>query len=96
MSAPCDRSQPERLPSTWHHLHGGRRADRSSWRHIFQAYGGRQLGTEAFAPVAQLWTVFFIIATVLLVPVEQYITREVAGGRKVIPGDLVPAMTVLG
>ena len=53
--------------------------------YIFQAYGGRQLGTEAFAPVAQLWTVFFIIATVLLVPVEQYITREVAGGRKVIP-----------
>jgi O-antigen/teichoic acid export membrane protein len=41
-----------------------------------------------------LWTVFFIIATVLLVPVEQYITREVAGGRKVIPVDLVPAMTV--
>ena len=64
--------------------------------YIFQAYGGRQLGTEAFAPVAQLWTVFFIIATVLLVPVEQYITREVAGGRKVIPGDLVPAMTVAG
>ncbi len=62
--------------------------------YIFQAYGGRQLGTEAFAPVAQLWTVFFIIATVLLVPLEQYITREVAGGRKVIPGDLVPAMTV--
>jgi O-antigen/teichoic acid export membrane protein len=62
--------------------------------YIFQAYGGRQLGTEAFAPVAQLWTVFFIIATVLLVPVEQYITREVAGGRKVIPVDLVPAMTV--
>jgi O-antigen/teichoic acid export membrane protein len=62
--------------------------------YVFQAYGGRQLGTEAFAPVAQLWTVFFIIATVLLVPVEQYITREVAGGRKVIPGDLVPAMTV--
>jgi len=62
--------------------------------YIFQAYGGRQLGTEAFAPVAQLWTVFFIIATVLLVPVEQYITREVAGGRKAIPGDLVPAMSV--
>jgi O-antigen/teichoic acid export membrane protein len=62
--------------------------------YVFQAYGGRQLGTEAFAPVAQLWTVFFIIATVLLVPVEQYITREVAGGRKAIPGDLVPAMTV--
>jgi O-antigen/teichoic acid export membrane protein len=64
--------------------------------YLFQAYGGRQLGTEAFAPVGQLWTVFFILATVLLVPVEQYITREVAVGRKVIPGDLVPAMAVAG
>ncbi len=64
--------------------------------YVFQAYGGRQLGTEAFAPVGQLWTVFFIIATVLLVPVEQYVTREVASGRKVIPHDLKPAMTVAG
>ncbi len=62
--------------------------------YIFQAYGGHELGTEAFAPVAQLWTVFFIIATVLLVPVEQYITREVASGRKVIPHDLKPSMSV--
>ena len=64
--------------------------------YIFQAYGGRELGTEAFAPVAQLWTVFFIIATVLLVPVEQYVTREVASGRKAIPHDLLPAMSVAG
>lgn len=62
--------------------------------YIFQAYGGHELGTQAFAPVAQLWTVFFIIATVLLVPVEQYITREVASGRKVIPQDLRPSMSV--
>lgn len=62
--------------------------------YIFQAYGGRQLGTEAFAPIAQLWTVFFIIATVLLVPVEQYVTREVASGRKAVPHDLGPAMAV--
>jgi len=64
--------------------------------YIFQAYGGRELGTEAFAPIAQLWTVFFIIATVLLVPVEQYVTREVASGRKAIPQDLIPAMSVAG
>jgi O-antigen/teichoic acid export membrane protein len=60
----------------------------------FQAYGGRELGTEAFAPIAQLWTVFFILATVLLVPVEQYVTREVASGRKVIPADLRPAAAI--
>jgi len=60
----------------------------------FQAYGGRELGTRAFAPIAQLWTVFFILATVLLVPVEQYVTREVTSGRKVIPGDLKPAAAI--
>ena len=48
-------------------------------------------GSEAFAPIALLWTVFFILATVLLVPVEQYVTREVASGRKAIPHDLVSA-----
>jgi O-antigen/teichoic acid export membrane protein len=64
--------------------------------YIFQAYGGRELGTEAFAPVAQLWTVFFIIATVLLVPLEQYVTREVASGRKALPHDLIPALSVAG
>jgi O-antigen/teichoic acid export membrane protein len=62
--------------------------------YLFQAYGGHELGTQAFAPVAQLWTVFFIIATVLFVPVEQYVTREVASGRKVIPYDLRPSMSV--
>ena len=64
--------------------------------YVFQVYGGRQLGTEAFAPIAQLWTLFFILATVLLVPVEQYVTREVASGRKAIPHDLVPAGVVAG
>lgn len=62
--------------------------------YVFQVYGGRALGTEAFAPVAQLWTLFFILATVLLVPVEQYVTREVASGRKAIPADLYPALWV--
>ena len=62
--------------------------------YVFQVYGGRQLGTEAFAPIAQLWTVFFILATVLLVPIEQYVTREVASGRRVLPHDLKPAAIV--
>jgi O-antigen/teichoic acid export membrane protein len=64
--------------------------------YVFQVYGGRALGTDAFAPIAQLWTLFFILATVLLIPVEQYVTREVASGRKAIPGDLVPSMAVAG
>ena len=64
--------------------------------YLFQVYGGRALGPEAFAPIAALWTMFFILATVLLIPVEQYVTREVASGRKAIPRDLVPAGAMAG
>ena len=56
--------------------------------YIFQAYGGRVLGEVDFAPVGLLWTTFFILATVLLVPLEQYVTREVARGKRAMPGDL--------
>lgn len=62
--------------------------------YAFQVYGGRELGTAGFAPVAVLWTVFFILATILLVPVEQYVTREVASGRKALPYDLKPALAM--
>lgn len=58
--------------------------------YLFQLVGGRALGTAAFAPVSLLWTTFFILATILLVPIEQYVTREVASGRKALPTDLKP------
>jgi O-antigen/teichoic acid export membrane protein len=66
--------------------------------YLFQVYGARRLDPEAFAPVSVLWTAFFILATILLVPVEQYVTREVASGRKALPADLKPAlvMTMIG
>ena len=64
--------------------------------YIFQAYGGRVLGEIEFAPVGLLWTTFFILATVLLVPLEQYVTREVARGKKAIPGDFRAAGTLVG
>ena len=66
--------------------------------YLFQVYGARRLDPEAFAPVSVLWTAFFILATILLVPVEQYVTREVASGRKALPADLKPAfaMTAIG
>ncbi len=54
--------------------------------YLFQVYGANDLGSEAFAPISLLWTAFFILATVTLVPVEQYVTREVASGRKAFPG----------
>lgn len=53
--------------------------------YLFQMYGANELGSEAFAPISLLWTAFFILATVTLVPVEQYVTREVASGRKALP-----------
>jgi O-antigen/teichoic acid export membrane protein len=59
--------------------------------YLYQVYGGRSLGTEEFAPVGLLWTTFFILATILLIPVEQYVTREVASGRRALPHDLSPA-----
>ncbi|MFV1961907.1 MAG: lipopolysaccharide biosynthesis protein [Acidimicrobiia bacterium] len=62
--------------------------------YLFQVYGGRSLGPAAFAPVSVLWTAFFILATVLLVPVEQYVTREVASGRRAIPHDLKPTFVM--
>ena len=62
--------------------------------YLFQVYGARQLDPEAFAPVSVLWTAFFILATILLVPVEQYVTREVASGRKALPADLKPAFAM--
>jgi O-antigen/teichoic acid export membrane protein len=66
--------------------------------YLFQVYGARRLAPEAFAPIGVLWTAFFILATIVLVPVEQYVTREVASGRKALPNDLKPAlaMTVIG
>lgn len=60
--------------------------------YVFQVYGTRNLDPDAFAPVGVLWTAFFILATILLVPVEQYVTREVASGRKALPADLRPAL----
>ena len=64
--------------------------------YLFQLYGGRILGPADFAPVSVLWTTFFILATILLVPVEQYVTREVAVGRRAIPTDLIPAAVMAG
>ena len=53
--------------------------------YLFQVIGANAIGSAAFAPISLLWTAFFILATISLVPIEQYVTREVASGRKAIP-----------
>ena len=65
--------------------------------YLFQVFGIRTLGEAAFAPIAQLWTIFFILVTVVLIPLEQYVTREASRGRKVLRADRsVIAATTLG
>jgi O-antigen/teichoic acid export membrane protein len=49
--------------------------------YLFQVYGTRALGAHAFSPIALLWTSFFIVATVILIPLEQFVTREASRGR---------------
>lgn len=71
-----------RAPGTGLMVFGGLLAALGAY--LFQIVGGRALGAERFAPISVLWTMFFILATVVLVPVEQHITREAASGRKVM------------
>lgn len=63
--------------------------------YLFQVIGGRSLGTAAFSPIVMLWTVFFIVATVILIPLEQFITREVGRGRRVLIHDRKVASGVI-
>jgi O-antigen/teichoic acid export membrane protein len=64
--------------------------------YLFQIIGGRALGAEGFAPISVLWTMFFIVATVVLVPVEQHVTREAASGRRVLTWHgLLPALVAI-
>ncbi len=45
--------------------------------YVFQVVGGRTLGTDGFAPVATVWTIGFLVYTIVMLPVEQMTTRTV-------------------
>ena len=45
--------------------------------YAFQVVGGRSLGADGFAPVATVWTIGFLVYTVVMLPVEQMTTRTV-------------------
>ncbi|MFP5333632.1 MAG: hypothetical protein ACLGHX_14890 [Acidimicrobiia bacterium] len=81
-----------RAPGTGHMLAGSLVGAVGAY--LFQLIGGRALGTEAFAPISVLWTVFFILATVVLVPLEQYVTREASLGKRVLRTNLAPIVAV--
>ena len=48
--------------------------------YLYQVIAGRTLGTEGFAPIGIIWTVSFLVFTVLNIPVEQYLTRRLTLG----------------
>lgn len=66
--------------------------------YVFTWYPTLRMTAEELAPMSALWTLFFILITILMIPVEQYVTREVARGRKSLPRDFRPAivMTAIG
>ncbi|MCP4967600.1 MAG: hypothetical protein GY926_20495 [bacterium] len=57
--------------------------------YALQVIGGRALGAEGFAPVAALWTIGFLVHTIVMLPVEQLTTRTVT----LSGGDVLPAET---
>jgi O-antigen/teichoic acid export membrane protein len=56
---------------------------------VFQVIAGRSLGPESFAPISTIWTMLFLLNTIVLLPVEQYITRELASSRAPVGRILV-------
>lgn len=64
--------------------------------YLFQVVVGRALGDEAFAPIGAMWTTMFIIATVVLVPLEQFATREASRDRHVIRSDARVGLVLIG
>ncbi len=56
--------------------------------YAFQVVGGRALGDEGFAPVAIVWTIGFLVYTIVMLPVEQMTTRRVTlqAGAALEPG----------
>jgi len=48
----------------------------------FLILGERSLGEDAFAPIALLWTLLYLLFTVLLLPLEQLVIRRLALGEE--------------
>ncbi len=46
--------------------------------YLYQFAGGRVLGTEEFAPITVLWTVQFLVWTIVLIPLEHMTVRRLA------------------
>lgn len=67
--------------------------------YAWQAAGTRTLGNVRFAPVATMWTLSFLVITILLAPIEQYATRTISSGpqgRASLARSMPALMRILG
>ena len=64
--------------------------------YLFHAIGGRGLGADAYAPIGVMWTAAFITVTVLYLPLEQWVTREVTESRNPMLGGRRLVLVVMG
>jgi O-antigen/teichoic acid export membrane protein len=62
--------------------------------YALQFAGGRTLGPEGFAPVSAIWTLMFIITSVVHLPMEQQVTRLVATGEGIRAGRRILASAI--
>ncbi len=54
--------------------------------YLYQVIAARTLGSELFASIGVMWTISFLVFTVLNIPVEQYVTRRLTlGGGRWLP-----------
>ncbi len=54
---------------------------------VYQRVVGTAMGAESFAAIGNAWTVMFVTATIFIVPLEQYATREASRGRDPLRAD---------
>jgi O-antigen/teichoic acid export membrane protein len=63
----------------------------------FLVWGGRALGAEAFAPIATLWTVQYIVMATVLFAIEQYVVRLISASERSAPHvrEVVPTLWLI-
>jgi O-antigen/teichoic acid export membrane protein len=44
--------------------------------YVFQVVGARSLGEVGYAPISALWTIQYLVVSVVLYPIETYVTRR--------------------
>lgn len=67
--------------------------------YVYQVISGRTLGADDFAPIGILWTVGFLVFTIAMLPIEQYVTRKlvlVGGSAEGLRSGVTMVASVVG